>query len=522
MVSEPILGRDDRTMIATLQAACKMGYWTAVIEGKTLDLQPLRDLSLWIDGVLGNTLGFRLYHITQTVVWFACGCVLHGILRVLGATPLLRVGLTCLFLFHPVSMASVAWVASRKHLLACLFLGIATGRVVRWESHADRCTLREAILVSTLYMFAMASQPLGICWPFWLGWFVYARSVPVTKRFVVLLGACLLPVALFTAWANDHYYAVAYPLKHGGAKYYDADLLSHFLALGRYFIQIVAPISLSTTPYLPRSSLNTVGLAAFVCFVLAVLLSPRARMRSVWIVLFVVSIAPVTLTMTNIFGSDTYALLPLMSLCCLLGDRAGFSTENVENRYGRVLKIAMAGTTAVYAAILLMHIDDWMDDARFWRASYREGPSADNMTHVAYYDLKEGLVDEALALAQQVYAVKPVQRNLALVLPEAIFRSPNPVLDVTRKLEMLSKLHMASPWPAYYTALLYVQQGDSVMAWNLVNRLLAHPEQFGDRQNEVMATAMQLCQRARGEGCENVANAQASDREGASPSLDSP
>ncbi len=85
-----------------------------------LPYRPLRYLSLQLDHVLG---GGRIwvYHATNLLLHAAVCCLTFGIARTLGASGFLALLAGVTVASHPLCVESVAYVAGRRDLLACLF-----------------------------------------------------------------------------------------------------------------------------------------------------------------------------------------------------------------------------------------------------------------------------------------------------------------------------------------------------------------------------------------------------------------
>ena len=88
----------------------------------TYDVRPLRELSYMLDYTLFGT-DPAGYHVQQLLWHAANGCLLFLLMSCLGLPPLYGFLGSCLFLFHPVQVESVASIGHRKELLP-LFFGV--------------------------------------------------------------------------------------------------------------------------------------------------------------------------------------------------------------------------------------------------------------------------------------------------------------------------------------------------------------------------------------------------------------
>jgi hypothetical protein len=312
---DTLLNRDDFDLINPLREIHGFrDYFSAVLDGRVFDLNPLRDLSfkvnLAFEGVpfLGN------FHFGNCAVWFACCFTLFLILRKLDRTPAIIYGVVLLIACHPAMVNCVCWVAARKHLLALLFTECATllalGRHYSSRRYAG---------IFACYVAALLCQPIIILWPVW--WFLYLRYVRgvCAGKLVAPLFAPLLAVAA----ANQWYYSGPYLRATGGyAKFvaggFTVDPGFSLRVLGREFFQIVLPIRVSPLEYNADSPWNLAGLALLLLALGAAWkFLPRTRAVA-WFSPFFLALLVVAVRPTYVFVSDAYALWPAFGFAVLL------------------------------------------------------------------------------------------------------------------------------------------------------------------------------------------------------------
>ena len=105
-------------------------YAQGITQGKIYDLQPIRDLSYWVDLKMKAITGFKPFVLSNVILWGICGVVALKVFHLIRPIDNWFTAIFLLaFLIHPLFVQSVALVAARKHLLALLFILLALGEV---------------------------------------------------------------------------------------------------------------------------------------------------------------------------------------------------------------------------------------------------------------------------------------------------------------------------------------------------------------------------------------------------------
>src|SRR5262249_31354350 len=156
-----ILSRDDRRMIDALQDVHSPAeYLKALEERKVLDVQPIRDLSLLLDLVIGKATGLRTFHLSNVVLWLLIVLLVYRVLSQVLSKTWILVPWTAAFAVHPAFANSVSWISARKHLLSSLFILLATSIVL--DNPRERWRLRHTAFAAGLYALSIFSQPINL------------------------------------------------------------------------------------------------------------------------------------------------------------------------------------------------------------------------------------------------------------------------------------------------------------------------------------------------------------------------
>ncbi|MEE2670619.1 MAG: hypothetical protein VYA54_02855 [Bdellovibrionota bacterium] len=132
-------------------------YFTLLKEGNTVDLQPIRDLSLLMDIFIGKLIGFENFPlITNLIILFFTSLFLNKIIKYHFSDRFSEI-CTFLFLIHPASLMVYVEFSSRKHILSFLFFLISYSYYL-----VDRLNSKKTYSISLLsYFLSLLSQPIN-------------------------------------------------------------------------------------------------------------------------------------------------------------------------------------------------------------------------------------------------------------------------------------------------------------------------------------------------------------------------
>lgn len=347
-----LLKYDDISLVSPFYKLKSLSeYVEAIKTGQVLDVQPLRDLSFWIEVNIDQALGVKTFRLTNFLIWLLLLFRLREVLRLVGVR---SVNLALIFVaVHPIAVSSVAWVSSRKHLLSALFIVLATE--VLLKPHKPRSTVKAVFS----YAASVLSQPINILWPIWVFFQRTSEDSSAPKRihkfmtslrndFSLYLGLFLF--ALGGGLLNKFYYeGGSFIFNQVAPKFWEGgnELSLKFLVFGRYFMQLVFPWTPSVTSYYPGHPFGLVGLVLGPLFFWFLLKKTEAKSSLLWILFLSLPLLLMTLRMTSIYGVDTYLLVPLLGFSVLVGKLA----DVYLNRLPRFLWVIVLGCFGIQSFI---------------------------------------------------------------------------------------------------------------------------------------------------------------------------
>jgi hypothetical protein len=309
---------DAQLILPNLQATSGVsGYWHNLLTLKTYDIQPVRDATLVVDLLLLEHLGLNSF-VWQNALWWTLGCWWVGqLLALLHPTlgPRRQALLTCLFAAYPLFAATVSWGMARKHILAFVFIMMATVAFIRWLRGAGR-----AWVFTLCYLFSVLSQPITVLWPAWAIVSLWVNRKSVRDGLVLLPGFGIL---LFTYVVNKQYYdhSEVFRLHYESKTAAALNLPDKLLGFGHYVYQTFLPYWPSVHYELGHPSVwGGIGLAlGFYVF----LRWRKVSLESVlvWGGFFLFPLA-VVLINSHIL-SDNYLLVPAVGIFVLLAGVVG-------------------------------------------------------------------------------------------------------------------------------------------------------------------------------------------------------
>jgi len=292
--AEP-LERDDQSLLTPLlQVHSPASYFEAWRKGLVLDVAPVRDATYLADTAASRLLHMPTYTFTNFILWLVFVALALSLFSALGfgngALWLLTIVLAC----HPAYAVTVAWIASRKHLLAGVFCLAATLSFVRRQRGS-----------TAWYVLSVLSHPIYLLWPLWATLYAHCERRPLRQAIPAL--ALLVPLGALNGWY--YLYGPYLAASNGLGKFSGAPAGSSALALGRALLNLLFPFFLSPVDYFPGAFANLLGIALLPIFLAAAWNFVPTRKLLPWLAFFFLPLLLLNIRSTRIFLSDTYLLV---------------------------------------------------------------------------------------------------------------------------------------------------------------------------------------------------------------------
>lgn len=278
-------------------------YFEKLFTFKTLDFQPIRDLSLGLDLFIFNHFDINTFIIQNILLWVLSCLIIFNIQKILlpQVDELKLFVLNCGFALYPLFVATLSWSMARKHILAFLFILLATQEFLK----NNRSTWR----MNLYYLLSILSQPITILWPFWC--VAYER-----KNWKSLWPTSLIFV--FVSVANWLYYSKGEMFNFiYQSKTSDAfNIPDKILAFGHYMYQLLVPYYQTFFYDLGHWSIWVGIILTGLLILLYRSFKFSNKLLGIWSLYGLLPIVVVLNTPKT--KSDTYLLLPAFALFILL------------------------------------------------------------------------------------------------------------------------------------------------------------------------------------------------------------
>jgi len=339
-------------------------YLSGLVSLKTVDFQPIRDLTFYFDLVIEKIFTINSFVKINFIIWVLILLTTHKILQnIFPTTSRKRLFfILSLLAVHPIFTTSICWAMSRKHLLSCFFILVSTR-----ESLKEK---RSQALIIFSYFASIFSQPITLLWPVWLLIKDYFTHVGLKKyNYLYLLLIFLMGVCIFI---NSYYYFHS-PIYH---EYYSPkahdffNIFDRILSFGHYFFQLIFPywISFNYTLESPTSFIGLLLLTAVMFFIFK-----NKRDRSYLFPWLLFSFFPLGIISTDAkLLSDTYLLVPATGFVIIFL----YLTNKI--KIPLQLKYAYYFFFVVWSFWSFSETFKWRDNTLFAKSNFERSPNCNS------------------------------------------------------------------------------------------------------------------------------------------------
>ena len=474
------------------------GYWNDLINLKTIDFQPVRDLSLGLDLMILKKFGLKTFLWHNLILWFSTILIVGRILKHIfpQITPTHIYVALGLFALHPVFNTTLNWSMARKHLLAFFFICLATESFLR----------SKRFKTGMWYLLSVLSQPISLLWPVWALYYSWIyRKADLKKEWKLWI--FLLAIITTAATVNTLYYQSS-PTFQG---IYDSKTAFAFefsdkiLALGHYVFTLTWPIPAfyyDLGHWSTLAGLIIMGLFLYLCLGLRL----DRKFLGSW-VLF--GLLPLLIVLnTPRLLSDTYLLIPALGLLIIV-------IALLKKIAWTIPLLIPALLAAGFIIINNIESRSWMDSLSFSQRNFERRPNCLSALALVRAQFSKEIVPtkEQKEFLKEYSCLTPQTKYqiLEMMVISANLVYYNPQESFQEKIETLttySKIH-------YYADLiliaLYIKEGSQVEAHELILKLAQrlHGKPIGTNSYDpiIAKVVLPYCQEKGFVTCENVAHA---------------
>lgn len=279
-------------------------YLSDLFSFLTIDFQPIRDLTFYIDLKFNEYLGWNTFVWQNTAWWFASAMILRRLLeRIFPAAPNVTLWLiVCAFSVYPLFGQVLPWGIARKHILALIFILLATNELLAYELKQKSS---HAIKLCLFYLLSVLSQPISVGWPIWASVYCWYKKIRGSGKWCALLGVLQIILMAINYWyyKTSIAFAFYYPPKATDP----FNIADKLLALGHHLFQICLPY-LPAFQYQLGHWTSLAGLGLLVVIGLFIYKTTYLHTYLHWLIFMLLPLGVVMTDSHMLF--DTYLLIP--------------------------------------------------------------------------------------------------------------------------------------------------------------------------------------------------------------------
>lgn len=498
-----ILSYDDNVLLGSLAKIKSLPHYIeSIINGNILDIQPIRDLSYFLDFKIKNFIPGYSFHLTNVVIWIAICHLVRKIFSLSSSNYYLIGLLTLIYATSPISANSVAWIAGRKHLLSTLFILCSTYFTIK---NQQKSSTRNIFYITLFYFLSCFSQPINSLWIMWLIYFLYSNKKLKKSRYLLITTGT---ISFISIAVNFYYYKFIYANNVTSMSkfmnYKTLDLGEPLLALGRYFFQCLYPFAALPTTHYPGSWQNLLGLALLILFIIFCFKFLKEKRRSLTsaILYFAFPLILVTLNMTNIFSSDTYLLNSSIGFywCCLIIFQ--------DNKRSHFISYMLAFYSIALMLYSYQYIQIFNNENELWLYSQAKEPAPQSTVIASSILTKQKKFHESYLLIEEIQDRWPNQPYLPQLIAENIFA--NPQIKNETKIKVLLEITPPMPSTYFYLSLLYAHDNETKKLEGVLFKIFEGPEKFNmefrGNEEKIAAIFLYTCKHFQLKECDQHLN----------------
>lgn len=448
------IGYDDPILIEPMLKVNNLKDYLSLINQNIIwDVQPIRDLSYFIDIQLMKLIPFWNFHITNLIIWALISITLYHFFKEF-LSHFAKINkqwiylITLYFFLNPVFQIGPFWLSSRKHILSTFFALLAGYITVKFKNTILK-NYKYTCLIILFYFLSIFSHPITLMLPVFIILFIFNLKSPKEwispQALFLFLG--LLVISIWGAYENYYFYNEKYPLMNNGSSYKltsDNLLQVRLLTLGRFFYQIF-DFSFSSPVEHDRGSIrNIIGLLTLPIFIYLSLKMNKFKSTFFSILWFILPITIVIFGDVKLFALDTYLLTAsfgILSIILLFLFRIKFQFMYY------LLLVPLFFDLRTYA-------DAFLDNYELAKYATRKELSTFSQYSLTLSLISRGNYNEAFKEAYALSRLAPNFPDLNYLLPISLFGATQ--ISRTNKIKIFEKWNNNNFFATYFHSLLYL------------------------------------------------------------------
>ena len=445
-------------------------YFELLFSYMTLDVQPVRDLSLWFDWIIFKKFDVNIVIIHNVVLWAGILTVIERLTVFLFPVIKEKVNHSLVLLYgvYPLFAASICWGVTRKHILAYLFILLATEAFLK---------KRNLFLFTIFYFLSIFSQPITLPWPIWATLYLILNREKISAQVRLIPAYVIMIVGIIF---NYKYYAYSVVFK----TYYESktenplEVADKFLALGHYIYQLVLPYWSATAYQLGHHSV-WIGILIFTFIILALLRTKiDRRWLMIWGSFFFFPLA-VVLTNPHIL-SDNYLLTSSFAFFVILIKVIEPKLNDL--KYGSWIFGILLGCWGIKT---YLEARLWTDPILYAKErNFERRPNCDSAINLARksYLVNKKLYPEVSDFLVTQNCNEPVFKTASHAISYIYFQSYvlfyEKDFDLQKRMDTLSKLGQTTYFPKIVLATLNAQEDRRDEVDRIMNEVYSDKDQI--------------------------------------------
>lgn len=481
---------DDAILVTPLEGLTSIFDYVKL---EVFDIQPLRDLSYWLDIKIGNLFINRpIYHQTSVFIFGLAVFNFYYLSSFFLKDNKIRLFLSITFIVHPMIVPSVAWISARKHLLSFLFTLMATN-LYFYSSAKKKRVWTLAILPP--HLFALLSHSINGLWPLWAFYQSFKTNL---RRWLPCLSLAIILSAIIIYLKVGYYNSSSVFIDRPSILPNLYSILNMPVAIGRYLFNFFIPLRLLLY-YSPGSIFNLIGLI-FIPLIVIVLIRQRKDKRIIALAIF--SSLPLFiatgLDLTS-FVQDTYFITSAAGLI-LMG---GILLEKMAINW-------LTDHKGIFSFLMLMLFCISFHRSLKWRdpESLLENNFHKERGHsIVYFYAKELLNKkrplDAIPAMTWLHAFHPTKigKEIWSLFASQIYYSPEiPLLMKQQILENYPQ-RIETGFMRYYLASVYARKNNYGKAYQTIAPLILRLDLLKEDNSILLAEAEYMCLKSELKNC---------------------